>query len=507
MKQLNYTTKFFAVVSLLLSACNLSEINEDGNRPGKVPTSSVLLAAEKQLMDNVRSQSISLRGAILFSQYFSQISYTAQSTYDIPLESSDEYWDEAYLALNNLNYIIEYNSDPATQAIAALGGRNANQIAVSRVLKAFAFHSLTDVFGAIPYQSYGNDDPAFEALLQNPDNYTPVYASQEKIYIDLLNELQAAGDTLLKYKGENTFGTSDIIYQGNNAKWAKFANSLRLRLATRIRTLLPAVSKQHFDDALAKGVFESNQDNAIFTYSTNAPNEAPLYRATVTANRKDFAVSNVLVDALKGERGPFNFADPRLSVYASHSTANNVYLGLPYGLSQSAAASFKADTVSLPGAVVNAANFGEVLQEYAEVAFLIAEYKDWDNAEYRKGVQASLERWKVDAVAVTTYMANLPVATKEYVLTQKYLALYMQGIEAWSEIRRTGYPLFLVKPGDVIWVDGKGVEHTFEPLFGDDIPSRLRYPSKEQSVNRVNYQQALSQQGNDAIDTRIWWNK
>ncbi|SDF87058.1 Starch-binding associating with outer membrane [Dyadobacter soli] len=501
-------------IGALLASCSDShfeDINKDPNRPENVTTTTILLSAEKQVIDNIRNENSSLRGSQLFAQYYSQNIYSDQSRYDIPRSYSDTYWSNAYKALNNLNEIIKLNSDPATRNIAAAGtaGSNANQIAVARILKAYAFQNLTDVFGNIPYQSYGNQDPEFQALQQEPENLSPGYASQQKIYLDILNELKAAGDTLIKYKTANTFGNYDVIYKGKNDLWAKLANSLRLRIATRIRKQQPAESKTHFEDALAKGVFTSNTDNAVFKYQSLAPNEAPLYRATVTANRKDFAVSHVIINVLKGELGTVKVQDPRLPVYAIKNAAGN-YVGQPYGLPVAAAGLLTATDVSLPGTVVNAANFGEVLQEYAEVAFLISEYKNWDQQEYINGVTASLQKWGVAQADITTYLAALPKADKANVLNQKYLALYTQGDEAWAEIRRTGYPTFLVKPGDVVWsrtVDGKTTDYKFQPLFGEGVPQRLYYPPKEQSVNLANYQNAVKAQGNDDITTALWWNK
>lgn len=501
-------------VALQLTGCSDStfeDINTDPNRPSAVSSSSLLVSGEKLLMNTVRNPDLNLRGAQLYAQYFSQNIYTDQSRYMIPTGYSDGFWTGLNRALNNFNEIIKLNVDEKTKNWATLGnaGSNANQIAVARILKSYAFHNLTDVFGDIPYQSYGNNDSDFEALQQNPDNLTPKYAAQEKIYVDILNELKQSADTLLKYQDQQTFKNADIIYDGNNLKWAKFANSLRLRLANRIAHKLPSLANEHIDDALAKGVFTSNADNAIFKYSSTSPNEAPLYQATVTANRKDFAISHVLVDVLKGSRGPFKVEDPRLEVFAKPNS-KGVYFGQPYGLPLAAGDLFPVDSISLPGAVINAANYGEVLMEYAEVEFLISELNGWDEQAYKKAVRASLDKWQVSSAAADLYVQQLPPANKEHVLSQKYLALFNQGIESWSEIRRTGYPLFLIKKGDVVWsgtVEGEKVSYQFTPEEGSEIPSRFIYPLKEQSTNKLNYQQALSQQGDDVISTKVWWNK
>jgi hypothetical protein len=514
---MNFYHKIFSLALLsltALTACSdkkFMEINTDPNRPNNVPTPTIILSTEKQIMDNVRNLDISLNGTMLFSQYYSQNIYTDQSRYDIPKSYSDRYWADAFKALSNLNEVIRLNTNPATKNVATAGtaGTNANQIAICRVLKVFTFHSLTDAFGDIPYQSYAGTDPSFEALQQNPDNYTPAYATQEKIYTDMLNELDQAADTLFKYPTANTFGASDVIYKGNNELWGRFANSLRLRLATRVRVKLPALSEKHFSDALAQGVFTSNAHTAAFKYSVSAPNEAPLYRATVTANRKDFAVSHVLINSLKGQLGPFTSSDPRLPIYALPNK-NNQYVGQPYGLPLDAAGINTPADISLPGTLVNAADFSEVLQEYAEVAFLISEYQNWSDSEYKKGVVASLTRWGIAQATAQTYADNLPSATKERVLTQKYFALYTQGLETWSEIRRTGFPSFLVKPNDIVWTRTTPtgtVDYRFVPLFGNGIPKRIYYPLKEQSVNKGNYQKALASQGDDVITTALWWNK
>lgn len=510
----NKIAGLLAASSLIVASCSkqsLEEINNTPNNPLEVPTTTIILSAEKQLIDNLRNENISLRGTNLFAQYYSQYIYTDQSRYDIPRAYLDTYWENAYKALNNLQKIIELNTNEKSKdkTTAGTAGTNANQIAIARVLKSFGFLTITDVFGNIPYNSYGNIDPTFQALQGSPEILSPEYATQEAVYTDILKELKAAGDTLLKYSSLNTFGQSDIIYKGSNTKWAKFANSLRLRVATRIKDKSPALYQEHFTDALAKGVFTSNDDNAIFTYQAAAPNEAPLYRATVTANRRDFSVSHIVVNALKGNLGPVHITDPRLPIYARPNDAGQ-YVGLPYGLGTAEAGILKIEEISLPGTVVNAANFGEVLQEYAEVAFLIAEHNNWSQADYEKGVKASLLKWGVAEAAANTYIAGIPPADKENVLHQKYIALFAQGSEAWSEIRRTGYPTYLVKPGDIVWTrvtTGGTFQYKFQPLFGNGIPSRLYYPDKEQAVNKANYQQAVSNQGDDIITTKLWWNK
>ncbi|MEN9919182.1 MAG: hypothetical protein RL662_1618, partial [Bacteroidota bacterium] len=437
MKRFPLYLSFILASVFLFSAC-VDGINEDPNRPSEVPTKALITAAQKQLVGNLRSQGASLDGSMLFVQYYSKNTYTDGSRYSLQGFKDNGYWGNLYQTLNNLEEVIKLNTNAATKDKVVLEnmGRNATQIAVSRILKAYAFYALTDVLGDVPYQSYGKTDTDFEALQQAPQNLIPRYAPQEKIYVDILNELQAAGDTLIKYKTESTFPIGDIIYAGNNEKWAKFANSFRLRIAMHLKAKNNVVYVQHFEDALAKGVFVSNADNAVFNYSNTAPNEAPLYRATVTQNRKDYAVSHIFVNLLQGTLGTVNAVDPRLPIFALPNK-QGLYVGLPYGLDKDVAGNFKVDDVSLPGSVVNAANFGEVLMEYSEVLFLISEHKGWSEGEYRAGVEASLDKWGVSSADKLGYLDKLPAVSKENVLNQKYIALFTQGLEAWSEYRRT----------------------------------------------------------------------
>lgn len=500
---------FILLAAASLISCSdkkLEEINTDPNRPVDVPTTTIISSAQKQLMDNARGSAGSIRSVMLFAQYFSQNQYTNESRYDLPRTNSDTYWDNAYKALNNLEQVIRLNTDPLTKAKVTAGvGPNENQIAIARILKSYTFLTLTDAFGNVPYSSFGSNDPDFQALKLNPDIAKPKYASQEKIYTDILKELKEAAAQLIVT--ENTFGNFDGIYKGKADLWKRFANSLRLRVAIRVRAKLPQLAATHIQEAIADGLIRNNTENAALKYEAKAPNEAPLYRVTVTENRRDFSVSHILINVLKGQVGPFMAADPRLKIYA-RPNKDGLYIGQPYGLLPSLASILKAEDISLPGTVVNAADYSEVLMEYAEVNFLLAEYNSWSQTDYINGVRASLEKWGVDKPSADAYIALLPAASQETVLSQKYLALYMQGNEAWAEIRRTGFPTFLIKKGDVVWPTAPAPEEEkkFTPLAGTGIPKRIYYPQKEQAVNLENYREAVGQLTGDNIDAKVWWN-
>ena len=122
-----------------------------------------------------------------------------------------------------------------------------------------------------------------------------------------------------------------------------------------------------------------------------------------------------------------------------------------------------------------------------------------------------MERWGVDPSAISSYVASLAPASEETVLTQKYIALYLDGLEAWTEYRRTGYPNTLTVPGDTYeYVDNDGVNQTatFTTLIPglNEIPSRVGYPQNEQLLNGSNWEEARDKYPDgDVMYSKLFW--
>lgn len=166
---------------------------------------------------------------------------------------------------------------------------------------------------------------------------------------------------------------------------------------------------------------------------------------------------------------------------------------------------------------VLSSTYSEVFLEYSEICFIMSELNGWDQTWYEKGVEASMKKWGVDGTDIISYMNNLQSANEENVLTQKYIALYMQPYEAWSEYRRTSFPKTFIRPGEQYTVrtlikDATGAvqedvrNYTFSPIVGiNDIPFRVKYLLNEASVNKTSLDAAIQNMGGDAIDTKMWW--
>lgn len=510
--------KYYILVLFVaaLTACDV-EYYESPNAAAVVPTTGLINRVQKGLMDDTRDEWFSGRQALLWVQYWGQVNYTEEDRYQYRETVNEGAWDDLFMHAEDLKAIIDLNENEATKVDMQAYGPNENQIAVARIMLAYLFHKAVDVWGDIPYYSYGSDDPDFQALdLVVGDVKYPAYASQDKVYADILKELDEAeamitGDFVMA--GDNFFG-------GNAAQWKKFANSLRLRVANRIKVKNPTLANQHIADASAN-VMESNADNAgvEYTYDNNA-NSSPMYSAFYISNRSDFAPSNTFVELLKGDRGPFA-VDPRLDIYVQENSEGE-FVGIPVGASRDTVASFKWE--SLPGkaiigekvngtAIPPSPKYKEIYMEYSEVCFLLSENNNWDQTWYEDGVEASMLKWGVDEAVVAAYVAGLPAASEETVLTQKYIALYMQPYEAWAEYRRTGYPNTLAMPGQNYDVsvpreDGSITifSYDFDPLVElTDLPDRVSYPRVEQNLNQANRDAAVESMGGDDMDTKLWW--
>jgi hypothetical protein len=529
MKKLKIILAFGLI--LLLGACDVEYFNNP-NAPSSAPTSALFNNNVKRMVDATTDMWFSGRFTYVTMQYWQQSEYGDEDRY-VYRESMRQYQNTFYEILENYREIIRLNEDPSTAGPAAASGASVNQIATCRVLMAYVFDIMTTTWGDIPYYSYGSDNASFQALGLSGSSdpiITPVYATQEEIFLDILNELSAAND---QFDVTLPGIVADRIYGEDVAAWKMFANSLRLRIAHRIEGASSAATA-HITDAIADGVFTSNANNAMFKYESSDANAAEPYTAWYVGNRSDFAVSHSFVTLLQGNNlvdhghvdlpvggspNPFlGLADPRLAIYAQPNK-NGDYVGMFIAESSAESATFTIE--SLPGtAIIEVPDFSETLMEYAEVAFIQSERAGWSQADYVAGITASMEKWGVAAEDITAYVGAVPAASDENVMTQKYIALYMQGAQSWNEYRRTGFPKTLipvyssysvqdpsfdaVDPPAIEWRD-----EVFNPLVDvTDLPYRMRYPAQEQTLNGANRKVAVDALSDgDVIYSKLWWDK
>ncbi|QEM05248.1 SusD/RagB family nutrient-binding outer membrane lipoprotein [Mucilaginibacter rubeus] len=474
--KLKYISILSAAVLLSVTSCkkDLLKINQNPNGSQTAQPDYLLTAATKATADTYWGVANNMDASLLFVQYWSKIQYTDPDRYIYASSAFEELWSTGYSkSIVNLNQIIK---------LADAQG-NTNYKGVALVLRSWAFSLLTEAYGDIPYRQATNIDQYL----------TPAYDTQKDVYFALLDDLKAA-QTALDPSGKAIAG--DVIYSNNIASWKKFANSLRLRIALRIADREPAKAKQVLDDIKTEGglYISSNVETAQLVY-LDSPNQNPI--SNLFDTRDDYRISKTIVDKL------FALNDPRLSIYAAKTqdVTPQTYVGLPNGLLVGDASNYGFTKTSKPGTYFRAPHAPAVILSYAESLFDRAEaaargFTTEDAASlYGQAVTAALAQYSIASADIATYIAQPAVQYdasnyKKSIGEQKWLALFGQGLEGWTEWRRLDYPQ--LQPAVAGTLNGK-------------IPVRFIYPGTEQSLNKTNYQSAVAAQGADALTTKLWF--
>lgn len=390
----------------------------------------------------------------------------------------------------------------------------SNLYHMARIWKAYVFQVLVDTYGDVPYTEAGQG--YLNAI------YQPKYDDQELIYADLLKELQEATAALDPSK---TVETGDLIYKGNIEKWKKLGNSILLRVAMRYSKVDAAKAQQYATAAFNGGTMTSVADNVFIAFNStfNHPCSG-VYQGTERAN---YYLARPFVDFLQ------TTADPRLDVIAvkyefpaqplatagAENTNPAEQLGMPMGYDENTIVndplypgkSGAAWKYSQPNRrTVAKIDIPEFFITYAQTQLLLAEaaQRGWISGSvedyYKAGVKAHMDQMKQYDVLATIpvekqdayLLANPfdPTKALEQINSQYWVASFQNGPEAWANFRRSGFPALLPNP-----YPGA------DPAVAGGFIHRLVYPVREKSVNTVNYDEAVSRQGEDNLATRIFW--
>jgi hypothetical protein len=466
------------------AACNdgLTDINVDPNRPLTSPAPYLLTQAQASAVDRGLGDNFNLTLTGLWAQHYAKIQYVDEDKYDLRPQQIDAHFTGFYAGpLRDLAEVMRQGTEQA----------KPNYTAIGDIMSVWTWHLMTDVWGDIPYSE------ALMGSLSDGNNVTPVYDTQQSIYTSLLARLATSQAALTAGGGD--FGDADLIYQGDPTLWRRFANSMRLRLALRMSSVpaSAAAARAAFEAAAAQPLIVETEHSATLDYGTGNDDANPIYLNRYLDERVDHAVSKTLVDML------IALDDPRLAIYAAPTEAHGDFVGQPNGSDEPV----QFDERSMVGDFFLSADTKGYLFTAAETYFLLAEAKvlgwnvpaSYGTAEeiYRQGVRLSMEEFGVEeadiAAYLTTAAGTLGATAAEQlaeIRTQKWLALYSNGPEAYAEFRRTHTPL--LAPA----VDG---------INGGRIPVRVPYPTIEQSLNNTNLQVAVGRNGGLTLNDRVWW--
>lgn len=472
MKKLNKIILISLAMLTVVSCQDLSELNVDTKNPQEVPAGALFANATKDLFDFMTEPNVNVNNFRLWSQQWAQTTYADESNYDLITRNvNGAAWNTLYAEV--IRDLRETKSFIETDEFLSDEAKTI-QTAMAEVLEVFSYHVLVDIFGDVPYT---------EALT---DDVTPAYDDDAAIYADLVTRLNAAIPLLT---GDSEMGSFDLVYGGNADMWRMFANSLKLRLAIRYAHVDEGMSRTMAEEAVADGVFTSNDDNFTLVYQTSTPNTNPLWVSLVQSGRSDYVAASTLVDPMK------DLDDPRLPYYF-RDTFDNEFMGGVYGDNNA------YNTFSHPGDLQEDPSFPGIIMSYWEVAFLLADaaergYDVGGTAEefYNAGIEASILYWGGDEGDVTAYLANPDVAYAtaagtpfQRIALQKWISLYDQGFEAWSTIRFYDYPPMPIAV-----------------LSELPTPSRYTYPVTEYSLNEQNVSSARSSMGGDDLQGKVFW--
>lgn len=499
-----------SAVALALTAygCNndnLTALNVNPNSPEDVPAGPLFTNASRITAARWFGGAYDLRTTEWIVQHLSEVQYNDEDRY-IRIHATDTE------ATFNGAYSSELKD--LTQVIAkATADKQPGSYAPAIALRALGFMFLTDSWGDIPYTAALKGDSVGSSL-------APAYDKQQDIYPSLFAELDKASKDLTG--ASNTLGSADPIYGGNVAKWQKFINSLRARMALRVINVSPTLADAQLRAAIAApgGLILTNADNANFPWPGDGVYNNP-WSDNLKA-RDDWRMSNRLMNIMNAN------ADPRIGIYAQPTeTDPTIYAGSPNGILPNKAAPYFKST-SRPGAIFytgktvygpvfggTGATFPTFMMTAAEVNFTLAEAAQRGVAGltsaqaatyYNAAITQSLAQWsavaptalQISAAQTAAYLAQPNIAYQgglagqQQIAQQKWVHLFTDGGTAWSEWRRTCVPVTVVA----------GVDATLT-----QVPRRLEYPTLEAQVNATSLAAAVTNQGADILLTRVWWDK
>lgn len=508
------------ILGFTLFGCNFTDfgdLNENPNNPTKVEPDFIFASAVKEAMNLYGGD----MNRVIFFNYTQQFSGFQGSwqRFNYSDAENNKYWEAAYvLCMQPVNKIIELFSE---------NSEYKNRVLIARIWKAYIVSQTTAFYGPIPVSKALNGTPNI------------AYDSEEDIYTYLFNELKDCAENL-DAKGDGYDKAHDLIYQGNINKWKKFANSLRLRLALRIKNanenLASTVAREIMADENC--TITKEDESAVANWGTTSLTWSPLYERIVYNESANLATLPVVCETMVYHTKPYN--DPRLTVYAqpvSQGPYEGEYFGqnISYGGSPTGFPSEENPHIGLAqkdysaiGAIFLKPDAEWVFISHAETAFLKAEaaYYGWGGNKtaeqyYYEGIDASFNKYDLNEYVGTykntsgikwgtasdtegreeEFQDFAKICTSaisegdclKQIIMQHWLAIPMQCADAWELLRRTQIlefqPMFSSYEGTILY-----------------MPDRLLYPSDEYQANTIEVNKAVKLlNGRDYLFTTLSW--
>lgn len=443
---------------------------------------------------------------------------------------ANDRWENFYKLLAQYRlmektYADESDSDKENDAIF---------LDLTRVFLYDHLAQLCDAFGPVPFSEAG-----YLGITSDLASSYPAYDSDETLYGMMLDDLGDLYQSILKRNTNSSpmvkaaLQSQDFINHGDLKLWARYANSLRLRLAIHVAAKGSLTSKaqaaikecvsRDMVDSMANGIFgevgsENVGDGKFYEW----------YKEGFAGDGKNVTASQKMIDAMQ----ILDVDDPRLKIIYNPN-GEGKFIGK--SVSESSADQAKYDEAGKTWSKRHYATLDSVtfvanglmknpIFSPAENYFLLAEaYQQkyaTGNAEeaFVKAVVLSIEEWfernmnaqdvgsygfkthykaakapsLLEATAYAAAVWNAYDNKLEAIMTQKWLHMGIMGAhESFTDIRRTGYPR-LSYPVDT------------QAQRNPQIIQRVLYPLVEKNNNTENYN-AITATFNDDNSTVLFW--
>lgn len=513
MKRISIFIAALAAMGLVAGGCTSGY--EDFNTPPYQPSKLPAAAFFPQMFDrlaNPQQNECQFFNA-MYSCYGGQITaphswgrQTLFSTFNV-----DDGWNNAVVP----DYLTKFY--PAFFAVQRQTESQGYLYAMASLMRVYVMHVVASIQGPLPYTKVGDGE------------FAVPFDDEETAWKAMFAELDEAIRIIRQAStvtGLDELAGVDRIYDGDLAKWLKFANTLKLRMAIRISGKVPEYARQKAEEAVSDGVMTSMNESAYDHLNGRQPNGY-----NIVGSWNEVKANATLTAYMNG------YNDPRRAKYFTTQTADyskSQYTGFRSGIAGISKDNFSGCSGLIYEAVSNTTPMPVMFA--AEAYFLRAEgaLKGWSMGGtakdlYEAGIRCSMQEWGIGDSQIGSYIANTysrpaqhidlynasynhaapstitiawnSVSTDEQhleqIITQKWIANFTISLEGWSDFRRTGYP-YIFEPVD-----------NLSPWGCDNIRQvrRLRFPLAEYNTNGDNVKAAVQMLSspNDSENVDLWW--
>jgi hypothetical protein len=453
---------------------------------------------------------------------------------------TEEIWSNYYGALPEIRELesrfSKYDTIPGVM----------NMKAMVKILMAMKTFKVTDLFGDIPFSMAGYG-------FQNLEYLRPRFDKQRDIYLALLDDLKWADDNIDEsaplVEPYKSFVVFDQLFHGEMKMWRKLANSLRMRHAMRMAEKEPVIAGE-----ILKDVIENNRPVLVgYTFTGPVLESVCLWPVAIGFKNESLVWSfsehknlrmgsNIwhLFSTNDSTSGSGIF-DPRAYIFFETNNKSQWAPypqfpeattpsegGIPYASQRDATGYFNikgetclyspfdyfiiADINYMPIVLFTGAEIHFIKAEAYFRGIGVAVNKDIADNEYMNGINSSVGWWMKTAenlklplsgmtfpetigipkglnassvqIQYGSWNAKTEEEKLEFIYTQWMLDAFRQPWEAYALARRTGKTPH----------EGSAISHF-----------RLPYPPSEVEYNSANCAQAISSQGGDGTNSKIWW--